>query len=193
MTPPEKLRLFVAADVPEPRRRWLDGEVEDLKTLPGIRWVPVENQHVTLCFLGSMPSDTLDRVLQIVEEVAGSHAPAAVELGGLGAFPRERRARVLWAGIDDPEGLLGSLSAALGKAAGPLGAAVEDRAYTPHLTLARFKEPRSLTGLLKAPVDPEGPFLVDRVVLYRSRLSPKESRYEAIHEAYLRKQATRSH
>ena len=193
MPPPEKLRLFVAAEVPESRRRGLDGEVENLKTLPGSRWVPVENQHVTLCFLGWMPSDMLDRVLEMVDEVAGSFAPAAVALRGLGAFPRERRARVLWAGIDDPQGLLGSLSAALGRGAAPLGAAVEDRAYTPHLTLARFKEPRSLTGLLPALVDPGGPFLVDRVVLYRSRLSPKGSRYEAIHEAYLREQATRSH
>ncbi|HEV2756715.1 MAG TPA: RNA 2',3'-cyclic phosphodiesterase [Actinomycetota bacterium] len=181
----EKLRLFTAVVVPEPQLTWLDEAVAELRPLPGARWAPVENQHVTLNFLGWVPAEDLERVVERVDAVAPLHRASNAALGGLGAFPRERRARVLWAGIDDPTGLLAGLAADLGDELRAVGYEPEERAYTPHLTLARFKTPRSLTGLLPALPPPPGTFPIDRVTLFRSRLSPSGSRYEVVHEAYL--------
>lgn len=181
----EKLRLFTAVTVPEAQLTWLDGVVEELKALPGARWSPLENQHVTLNFLGWVPEGDLGRVVAALDLVVPRHRAGAATLAELGAFPRERRARVLWAGIDDPDELLGRLGAALGEELRAVGYEPEGRAYTPHLTLARLKTPRSLTGLLPVLPEPPGPFPVDRVTLFRSRLGPSGSRYEVVHEAYL--------
>jgi 2'-5' RNA ligase len=181
----DKLRLFTAVTVPDAHLSWLDDEVEDLKALPGARWSPLANQHVTLNFLGWIPGSELDRVMAVLDLVVPRQSAGAVSLAGLGAFPHERRARVLWVGIDDPEGLLARLAAALGEEMRVVGYEPEDRAYTPHLTLARLKTPRSVAGLLPALPGPPGPFPIDRVTLFRSRLSPSGSRYEVVHEAYL--------
>ena len=181
----DKLRLFTAVTLPEAQLAWLDEAVHELKEIPGARWVPVENQHVTLNFLGWTPERDLDRVTAALDLVAPRHPTGVASLAGLGAFPRERRARVLWAGIDDPEALLARLTAALGDDLRAVGYEPEDRAYTPHLTLARLKTPRSVAGLLPELPAPPGPFPIDRVTLFRSRLSPSGSRYEVVHEAYL--------
>lgn len=181
----EKLRLFTAVRVPREQLEWLDRAVTPLKTLAGARWTNVEDQHVTLNFLGWTAAPLLPEVVEAVEAAAGAHGPAEMRLDGLGAFPRERRARVLWAGVADPAGLLPRLAADLGERLRAVGYEPEDRAYTAHLTLARLKTPRSLEGALPELSSPPGAFVVDRVALFRSRLSPAGARYEVIHEAYL--------
>lgn len=181
----EKLRLFTAVRVPHEQLEWLDRAVSELKGLPGARWTTPENQHVTLNFLGWVPAALVPDAIAAVDATARLHAPASVSLGPLGAFPRERRARVLWGGLDDPAGLLPALAADLGGRLQTIGYEPEERGYTPHLTLARLKTPRSLAGLLPELPAPPGPFTVDRVTLFRSRLSPAGARYEVIHEAYL--------
>lgn len=181
----EKLRLFTAVVVPRPQLEWLDAAVADLKTLPGARWTAVENQHVTLNFLGWIEAGLFGEVTAAVDEVARAHAPAEASLTALGAFPKPRRARVLWVGLADPAALLPALTHDLGDRLRGVGYQPEDRGYTAHLTLARFKTPRSLDGVLRELPSPPGPFAVDRITLFRSRLSPSGARYEVVHEAYL--------
>lgn len=179
----DKLRLFTAVRVPHEQLEWLDDAIAGLKSLPGARWTSVDHRHVTLNFLGWIESRLLPAVTAAVDATARGHAPAGVGLAPLGAFPRARRARVLWAGIDDPSGLLPALTTDLGDRLRAVGYEPEDRAYTPHLTLARFKTPRPV----ELPDLPELPprFSADRVTLFRSRLSPSGARYEVVHEAYL--------
>lgn len=184
----EKLRLFTAVRVPRDRLEWLDHEVEAVKGVPGVRWTNVDNQHVTLNFLGWVEARVLPEVTAAVDAAGRAHGPAPVSLSGLGAFPRARRARVLWAGIEDPQGLLPALAGDLGARLRSVGYEPEDRPYTPHLTLARLKTPRPVE-LPDLPASP-GPFTVDRVTLFRSRLSPSGARYEVVHEAYLSASAT---
>lgn len=180
MSEPERLRLFVAARVPEAHL----GEVA-LLTAPlrdkliNARWTAPENQHLTLKFLGSTPSDRLEAIKQTCTMVASGRAPARLSLTDLGAFPSKTRMRVLWLGLDDPAGLLGRLAEDLERALEPLGFAAEGRAYTPHLTLARFKLPVPLKSGFPS-VDTSGldPFELTEITLFRSLLSPKGARYE---------------
>jgi 2'-5' RNA ligase len=181
----DKLRLFTAVRVPRPQLEWLDAAIRDLKTLPGARWTALDNQHVTLNFLGWVEGPALDRVTAATDAAADAHAPASASLQGLGAFPNERRARVLWAGISDPARLLPALAADLGARLGVVGYEPERRPYTAHLTLARLKAPLSVAGTLPSLPSSPGPFAVDRITLFRSRLSPAGARYEVVHEAYL--------
>src|SRR5919204_1296144 len=98
------LRLFVAVDIPDDVRKGLATAVEPLKDL-GLRarWVPPENWHVTLKFLGRTWPRLLRWVIGSIAAVTREQRPFATSLTGLGAFPTARRARVLWAGLDDGE------------------------------------------------------------------------------------------
>jgi len=177
------LRLFVAVDVPEPVRNRVQAAIGPWRErLPGARWVSKQNQHVTLKFLGSTWPRLLGWVMETVEAVARRSEPFETRVTGLGAFPSTRQARVLWAGLDDPGSCLASLAADL---EGTLATEFtpEKRAFTAHLTVARFDPP--------APFDEEEieaadvasePFAVDRLVVYRSHLRRPAPIYEPVGE-----------
>ena len=175
------LRLFVAFDVPHDVRTSLADAIAPLREqLPG-RWPPPENWHLTLKFLGSTWPRLVEWVKESCREVASSHPAFQTKLDGVGAFPNERRARVLWAGLADPEGrsadLAASLDDALAKEFAP-----EKRAFTPHLTVARF-QPQVAVGEALAGLEVESrAFDVDRIVLYRSHLGRPAPRYEPLEE-----------
>lgn len=101
--------------------------------VPNARWIADEKLHVTLQFLGEHETDARARA------AAGTIAdpPFSVALGGLGDF-----GHVLWLGVLEAEPLV-ALADALGRALGSEGFVLEDRAYHPHLTLARVKRPRT--------------------------------------------------
>ena len=172
------LRLFVAAEVPEDVRSAVAEAVAPLRErFPKARWVPTQNQHVTMKFLGSTYPRLVGWVTAAIGEVASRHGAFETGVRDLGAFPNARRARVLWAGFDDAgaafERLAADLDEALWREFPP-----EKRAFTPHLTVARFDPP--------AQVDPDDiryesrAFGVDRIVLFRSHLRRPAPVYEPI-------------
>lgn len=172
------LRLFAAVEIPEDIRGNLAEAVLPVRErFPKARWVPIQNQHVTVKFLGSTYPRLVEWVTGSISTVAGRHAPFPTRVEGLGTFPSRRKARVLWAGLDDGDGRLERLAAALD---GALARefAPEKRAFTPHLTVARFDPP--------APLDPlevafeSEPFEIDRIVLFRSHLRRPAPVYEPL-------------
>ena len=180
----ERLRLFIAADLPPDLLEDLDHSLAPVRARPEVkaaRWTVPANQHVTLKFLGWVDDGALDGIAGTLSSVATSHEPSTLSLAGLGAFPSERRARVLWVGLDDPAGLLAALAQDLEASLVPLGFEAEKRAFTPHLTLARFKPPASIAGVLsEVPGVAESSFEVGHLALYRSHLHPKGARYEVL-------------
>jgi 2'-5' RNA ligase len=181
MTALERIRLFVAADVPTEQRRAVNDAVAAVRQESwGGRWPRLESQHVTLKFLGWTPEDRIEAVVDAAAAVAAGRRPASVRIDGLGAFPSLRRARVLWAGVDDPSGLLTGLAADLDSTFEALGYVVEKRPFTPHLTLARFRSPVRLEGLPPRPWGELAPFELGGFRLYRSRLHPQGARYEVL-------------
>jgi 2'-5' RNA ligase len=176
------LRLFVAVDVPEDVRDRLAAVASDLRErFPGGRWPPPGNWHLTLKFLGSTWPRLVDWVPQKCAEVAAAHHVFSSSLAGMGAFPNERRARVLWAGLDDPEGRLAGIAGALDAALAE-EFKVEKRAFTPHLTIARFNPTVALGDALQGLDVRSEPFPIDRLVLYRSHLQRPAPRYESVGE-----------
>lgn len=178
----DKLRLFVAVTIPPDRLEAVDRALEPLKPALGdARWVPVANQHVTLKFLGWVGPDLVEPVHEVCARVARSHAAARVSLAPMGTFPGRTRVRVLWAGLDDEASLLTSLAAGLDSGLERLGFAAETRPFTPHLTVARLRRPKRLeAGLPVLPDEALRPFEVRDLHLFRSHLSPRGARYEAI-------------
>ena len=180
--PSDRLRLFIAFDVPEEHRRRVQEAIETIRgELPGARWTSIESQHVTLKFIGWVEPAQLDPILTAMRAAAAAHEAAYMRVTGIGAFPSMKRVRVLWAGIEDPTGLGARLADDLSARLEPLGIEREERAFTPHLTLARLKTPKRMDeDALDVDLGELAPFLVDEVVLYRSHLSNKGARYEAI-------------
>ncbi|MGH9024537.1 MAG: RNA 2',3'-cyclic phosphodiesterase [Acidimicrobiia bacterium] len=132
--------------------------------------------HVTLQFLGNrVDFEAVTDALTALAVLSGQ-----LRLGGAGAFPSERRARVLWIGIAQGEEYLAQLVAAIGKLLPPLGHEPPARPYHGHLTLARMKAPvdlrRAVVALGAEPVGKQ--WTAAEVVLFRSRTGRRGAEYE---------------
>lgn len=174
------LRLFVAFEVPDEAQDAIDEAFAPLRDrFPKARWVPRENRHVTLKFLGQTWPRLGGWVEERVGEVAGESSPIDTGLTSVGAFPGGRRARVLWAGLDDTDGRLSAIAGALDDAFAD-EFPPETRAFAPHCTVARSDPPLRLDdGDLDVALRHVA-FTVDRVVLFRSHLRRPAPRYEPV-------------
>lgn len=149
------MRLFVALDIPEDIRQALAATVRTLRVAcPDARWARIDGLHATLKFIGETPGEKLEPIKSALATVQAA-APITLQFRGAGFFPDMRRPRVLWAGIEaGPD--LAALARDVENSLAPLGIARETRAFSPHLTLARFDRPRGL-ALLHAALAAAGP------------------------------------
>ncbi|MFZ0036844.1 MAG: RNA 2',3'-cyclic phosphodiesterase [Candidatus Acidiferrales bacterium] len=177
------MRLFVALEIPEEIRRALGVFIERLRYVArGARWVRAEGLHVTLKFIGEMPSEA---VPDLKKALAGVHSGAAVDVRfrGGGFFPNERRPHVFWIGVEASPNLA-ELAAAVDAQTTKLGVKAEDRAYAPHVTLARFKSIDGVPQLREAvrALEPLefGETRATEFHLIRSELMPGGSRYTRV-------------
>ncbi len=174
------MRLFVALDIPEDVRAAIGALVEKSRSVcREARWVRIEGAHVTLKFIGHVPVEKTD---EIKSALAAVSFPDSIKMffRGIGFFPNERRPRVLWAGIQ-ASAELDALAAAVEAALEPLGIAREQRAFSPHLTLARFESPKGLDRLRTA-ISAAGPLefgsaRVEEFHLYQSILKRGGAEY----------------
>jgi 2'-5' RNA ligase len=183
---PDGIRAFLAVTVPPGVRRAVDAAARRLKgAMPGARFVPAGQLHLTLHFFESLEPGEVEAAKRAASAGAAAFPRFDASLAGLGVFPDERRPRVLWAGVRDGAEALVHLASAIGQRLAAEGLPVEGRPFRPHLTIARFREPPrgGIPGVLAGSRDtPFGTFPVERVVLYRSVLSPQGAVHTAISE-----------
>lgn len=174
------MRLFVAVDLPAAIKDELAALIDKQRlSLPDAKWVPRDNLHLTLSFLGEVRDERVDEIVEALAVAVAATGGFEAQLGDTGAFPSARRARVYWVGLDAPERRLHAVADAVADALVPLGFPRESRAWTPHLTIARLRTPGSLAGLPAASPQPLG-FDVSEVTLFRSRLARPAPRYEPV-------------
>lgn len=145
------------------------------------RWQPLHQAHVTLHFLGEVPEAELPAIQAACEAAAAGHGPFSLSLAELGAFPNPRKASVLWVGLGGDRDALAALQADGKARLQAAGVTLEDRAYAPHLTLAREPLERvdweAVTdGLAVAPC----PWTVESFTLFQSQLTPKGAIHTAL-------------
>ena len=176
------MRLFIAVTPPpEVRRAALEAVEAAARELGGaIRWTKQENVHLTLKFLGEVPDDTLEVLRDALREACSAHAPFDARLRGLGAFPTPRRARVVWAGVDEGAEEMTALAASVESALEPLGFRTEGRPYVPHATLGRARKRPVGIDLPGAGVPDAPVFRVGSAELVKSTLAPGRSIYEVL-------------
>lgn len=163
-------RLFVAADLPDDVRDKVTSICHDV---PGARWVPPEQLHLTLRFLGDRDDSMLAGIRRSLADVKDKPFPLAVR--GVGHFPPGRHPRVLWVGLESCEPLL-VLQQDIERVLVESGVPAEPRRFSPHITIARLKE--SVPGKVEAfeaanRLLATAPFLVTEFHLYSSTLSSR--------------------
>lgn len=193
----EVLRIFIAVDLSPTLRQQLDQLIRDLKARLGhlpLRWVPPENIHLTLKFLGEVSRKNLRFIENALQAEALIFPPFDFSAGMLGAFPDEHNPRVLWVGVEGPK-VLYDLQESLERSLARLGYPLDNHPFRPHLTLARVartarpEEVRELSLLLrkeKEKVGYLGSSHVDAVHIYRSILRPSGAVYYKLFSAPLR-------
>jgi RNA 2',3'-cyclic 3'-phosphodiesterase len=168
------MRLFVALDLP-----WeVKEELSDLScNIPGARWVPTDNFHLTLRFIGEasrLQAEEIDLALATLRGRSFSFS-----LSGLGWFEKAGRVSSLWVGVER-NGDLGRLQTKVETALGRVGLAPDRRRYTPHVTLARMDMPVTpqLSGFVQAHnLYRSAPIRADNVVLFSSFLGKDQPTY----------------
>lgn len=186
------MRLFIGIDLDAEIRnkiaRFLDG-VRPFAS--GARWVSAESLHITLKFIGEQTPEQVEVITQQLQQLKGTATD--IRFAGTGFFPTLRSPRVFWIGIQaGPE--LTELAAKVDRAAAELGIPRENRAFSPHLTLARGAGgsgspnwhkgdgPNSIFTVLQKRLDAMGTLdfgtmTAREFFLYQSLLSPKGSKY----------------
>jgi RNA 2',3'-cyclic 3'-phosphodiesterase len=131
------LRLFTAIDIPADVKAALSAVLDRLRPLAKLSWIPLEKLHITTKFIGEWPDKPEERLDELKRALASVRAPAPVDIviRGLGRLPR-----ALYAAVE-PNEALAALAAATEQAVGGLVEdRAEDRAYCPHITLARSRK-----------------------------------------------------
>jgi 2'-5' RNA ligase len=180
------LRSFIAVEVPAEIQNVIARSVSSLqKALPKplVRWVAQQNVHLTLKFLGDVSPANLERIAGVLKIEAYAHGVFSMSVGGLGAFPTSRRARVIWIGLEAPPSLV-ALQRGVEAATARLGYTTEERSFSPHLTIGRVGQNVTATDLqkIRAALDATqvgnlGTVVVDAIHIFKSDLRPGGSVY----------------
>jgi 2'-5' RNA ligase len=191
----DAIRAFIAIELPEAILAGLDNIEARLKPqMPRdtIRWVKADSVHLTLKFLGQVPSDQLELIALTLRSAVGAHAPFALEVKGAGCFPNVHRPRVIWVGVHESEHRLHGLQRTVENAIAPLGYPTEIRDFTPHLTLGRVaRDVRQIDQkkigevVQAAEIGSLGSWDVKQVALIRSDLKPSGAEYTVLVQAPL--------
>jgi len=137
------IRTFVAIFPPPEVREALFRAAQNLRAGRDLRLVGQEKIHLTLKFLGDVAEDEIGKVKQALQPIREGHDPFWVYTSNFGAFPSERKARILWAGIEEGSEHLRTVSEDLENLLEPAGFEREHRPYVPHLTLGRARARRT--------------------------------------------------
>ena len=193
------LRVFIAVEIPLSIRQAIRDNTESMRVALGslIRWVPTENIHLTLKFIGDVSPANVDLLTQMLTAETKGSAPFQMQIGGLGSYPSSRRARVIWIGIQSPP-VLASLQHGIESATTRLGYEPETRPFSPHLTIGRVRQQVSAgeqqqirAALERTQVGDLGIAGITAVHLFKSDLQPTGSIYTRLSSASLEKSLPR--
>lgn len=190
------MRIFIGIDLDQEIRGKIARFLEGVSGFaPDARWVRSESLHITLKFIGEQKPEQVEAIAQRLRQVQSS--AFEIRLSGYGFFPTARAARVFWIGIHAGPPLA-ELAAQIDASVGELGIPREERAFSPHLTLARagghakrssgdpkwrnVDGPNSAFTVLQKRLAAMGELefgtmTADKFILYQSQLSPKGSKY----------------
>ncbi|MDA8431519.1 MAG: RNA 2',3'-cyclic phosphodiesterase [Nitrospiraceae bacterium] len=180
------LRCFIAVALPPPLKQSIEKVVAALRDAGGdVKWVPGENVHLTLKFLGETGEEKIGGIIEALRRKLSPYPPFYIRIGGVGSFPGGRHPRVIWVGFRE-RGRLEDIYRSVEEAVKEFGYPPEDRPFSPHLTVGRVRSGKRLAEVLKR-LDEfrEADFAeleVKGVTLMKSELKPGGAEYASLAE-----------
>ncbi len=204
----DAIRAFIAIEMPAEVRAQLEKISQDLQsailtaggetTRHAVRWVAVNNIHLTLKFLGEVSVENLQTLTRMLKARINLCQPFEMQVGEVGAFPNMRRPRVLWVGCHAPSSLM-TLQQTVESETHVLGYANEEREFSPHLTIGRITQnasPAQANAVAQALVGYQCnvrlPVQVKTIHLFRSDLQPSGAVYTRLESFPLKTQILQS-
>ncbi|RLG80749.1 MAG: RNA 2',3'-cyclic phosphodiesterase [Thermoprotei archaeon] len=182
--PSPELRVFVAIDIPSSEVLSNLSRARDLLVETGADLKPVatENLHLTIRFIGEVPIKIVNEICRGLSNLV--FKPFKIRVSGIGVFPSIARPRVIWAGVSEGVRELVQIHDEVNAVLAKLGMPPEREKFVPHVTLARVRSSRNLSRLVKvinSIISMEfGEFVVDRVTLKKSTLTPSGPIYNDV-------------
>jgi 2'-5' RNA ligase len=178
------LRCFVAVALPAPLKKEIGGLIGRLREAGAdVRWVPDNNLHLTLKFLGDTEEGLISEIKVALHKKLSPYAPFYIKISGVGYFPGGKNPRVIWIGIEEP-GSLADIYREVEEVMVNIGYPREKRPFSPHLTIGRVRSPKRMSETLRRleelrTVSFEG-FEVKAVKLMKSDLKPGGAEYSEL-------------
>jgi 2'-5' RNA ligase len=188
--PLPKLRLFVALAVPQSTVEQLlvaQRPLAEAAQLRGmsLRLTPSHQFHMTLAFLGDVPSDQVQPIIDSARNAAAQYHGCTMTPRGFVALPSVRHARVVAVSWDEPTGELASFVASLHTGLRACGCDIEKRAFRAHITVARLRAPHPFAVEQLGPIPGVEPFFAREIAVIQSELRPQGPAYNRLSSATL--------
>ncbi len=172
----DKMRTFIAVDLPMQVKRGLSDYIRDLsRGRREYRWVALNNLHITMAFLGDVGFDDIPGIASAMQRVTSTVDPFPAGLGPVGTFPS-----VIWVGLSEGDEGCRDIYDELKSQLHFTGILLDDKRYHPHITIARTRrrmEPETRKWFEDSPPPQSHSFKVSEIILFESRLSPHGPEY----------------
>jgi 2'-5' RNA ligase len=178
-----EIRSFLAFELPSEIKNMVvrvSGELR--KSALDVRWVKVDNIHLTVVFMGNKKTEDIEAIGDEAQKVCLKYGIFDISLKGMGFFPNSRNPRVLWLGLHGDLDRMSYFRDALQKHLKPFGIKEEKRRFKPHLTLGRFRKSKKMDSRLddlvlkyKDLTSPSCP--LKELILFKSDLKPGGAEY----------------
>lgn len=187
------MRAFIAIELPKNIIELLAKAQEILQeSQADVKWVAKENLHLTLKFLDEINEEEKDKIVDIIKTTAHGYPTFKTALHDLGAFPKEKNPRIIWAGLDNQEQFR-EIAKDLEEKINKLGIPKEERSFKAHITMGRVKSNKNLSilsetlsknaGLFK---NSDTVFEIKKITLFKSTLLKDGPLYERLYEVNLK-------
>lgn len=185
------MRTFIAIEIPAEIKKEMAKVQDELKRSGAdAGWTRPEGIHLTLKFLGEVPETKIEEIKNALTRAAEATSRFRLKIAGAGAFPNPKNPRVVWLGVSGDIDNLSALQGSVEESMTAMGFDREERAFSPHLTLARIKylRPRyswqtAIDGIKDIRL---AEFDVDHVSLMKSDIKPSGAVYTEISRARLK-------
>lgn len=178
-----EIRSFLAFELPSEIKNMIvrvSGELR--KSDLDVRWVKVDNIHLTVVFMGNKKTEDIEAIGDEAQKVCLKYGIFDISLKGMGFFPNSRNPRILWLGLHGDLDRMSYFRDALQKHLKPFGIKEEKRRFKPHLTLGRFRKAKKMGSRLddlvlkyKDLTSPSCP--LKELILFKSDLKPGGAEY----------------
>lgn len=172
----DKLRVFIGLELPQELKEAIAKVKVELDDVIKGRWITTPNLHLTLKFIGLETKENIEKISQVLEQIAAKTPTFILRTTNFGFFPNVKNPRIFWLGLTNQS--LNKLVAKIDEELEQLGYQREKRGFQPHVTLVRFKKPLTLPSDIEKKLPSVNiSFKVKEIVLFQSILKPSGAEY----------------